>query len=60
MRRDKNSVRQMKTKTLQSELERADSIFWAWQADGLRPGFNVEAYTEELADELIARGQYRD
>ncbi|MBO0125178.1 hypothetical protein [Agrobacterium sp. OT33] len=58
MRRDKHSIKQMKTKELQSELNRADAIFLAWQADGPRPCFDVEAYAEELTEELIARGQY--
>lgn len=59
MRRDRNEISQMKTRQLQKELDRADALFWAWQADGLRPGFNVEAYADDIAEELISRGQDR-
>jgi len=56
MRRNRNEISQMKTKFLKQELARADSLFWAWQADGPKPTFNVERYAEELADELKNRG----
>ncbi|WP_168335216.1 MULTISPECIES: hypothetical protein [Rhizobium] len=46
----------MKTRKLKEELARADAAFWAWQADGPKPGFDVESYAEELADELKNRG----
>lgn len=49
-------VREMKTKVLRSELARADADFWAWQAGGVKPGYPVEAYAEELAEELKNRG----
>lgn len=59
-RRNKNDVRQMSTKHLREELARSDAIFWAWQAGGLRPSFNVEEYGEELSEELLARGHVEE
>lgn len=56
MSRDSNSVSQMTTKRLKEELAKADALFWAWQADGPKPTFDVEAYAEELAEELKNRG----
>lgn len=56
MRRNRDDVRQMPTKRLKEELARADAVFWAWQADGPKPGFDVEGYAEELATELKNRG----
>lgn len=56
MRRDSNSVSQMTTNRLKDELAKADAAFWAWQADGPKPGFDVESYAEELAEELKNRG----
>ncbi|MEH2695623.1 hypothetical protein DXU03_25995 [Rhizobium johnstonii] len=56
MRRDRDEISQMKTRKLKEELARADAAFWAWQADGPKPGFDVESYAEELADELKNRG----
>jgi len=49
-------IREWSTKYIQQELDRADSDFWIWQADGQKPGYNCEEYAEELAEELRNRG----
>lgn len=54
--RRREDVREWKTKKLLAEIARADGDFWAWQADGPKPGYDCEAYAEELAEELRNRG----
>lgn len=49
-------IREWKTKKLMSEIAMADSDFWRWQADGIKPGYNCEKYAGELAEELKNRG----
>ena len=55
MRKPEN-IREWKTRKLISEMERADAAFWAWQANGPKPGYDVEKYSEDLAEELKNRG----
>ncbi len=49
-------IREWKTKHIEKELNRADGDFWAWQADGPKPGYDCEKYAEDLAEELRNRG----